>query len=608
MNSFTQEEKDYIKKLMTDQSTKFNIKKFLKRDKPDFWNKILEATAFLGESVTTGERLYCILNNITEVVLCKHCHKNPVRFNLSRGYYDYCSISCGAKAQMIRQGFIHCNIEKIRQTRMAKYGSYHPKDFKEKVKRTKLKNHGDENYVNVEKAKQTKKEKYNNENYTNHEKMLKTKEERYGNVYYNNVEKIKQTKQVFSNEKNELINEKRINTVKEKYGVEHITQLEKIKNKTRQTCFEKYGVSTTLLLPKTRNSLIKNLKYKSYQNLLKQESEYEPLFTCDEFISNQTNKTYFKWLHKKCGETVLGRYDNGKILAHCRKCYPYNSSIGEKQLLEYIKSVYDGQVLENDRQAIKPKELDIYLPDKKLAFEFDGLYWHSEQNGSDKNTLLAKTELCDNNGIKCIHIFDDEWLNKQNIVKSRIKNLLGCSQKIYARHCELKEVSSIECKEFLNKNHIQGFCPAKVKIGLYYQNELVSLMTFGKARFSKTSDWELLRFCNKLEIIVVGGASRLLKYFEKTYSPKELVSYADRRWSNGNMYFKLGFEKKNDSTPNYWYFGKDYQRLSRLQFQKHKLKDLLETFDPNKTEVENMQNNGYKRIFDCGNLVFIKSY
>jgi hypothetical protein len=134
-------------------------------------------------------------------------------------------------------------------------------------------------------------------------------------------------------------------------------------------------------------------------------------------------------------------------------------------------------------------------------------------------------------------------------------------------------------------------------------------MTFGKCRFDKKHEWELLRFCNKLGYHVPGSASKLLKYFEKTYKPTSLVSYADRRWSIGNVYEKLGFKFSHNSLPNYWYFKNNSLLLeSRVKYQKHKLKNLLENFDENKTEVENMKANGYNRIFDCGNMVFEKIF
>lgn len=135
-------------------------------------------------------------------------------------------------------------------------------------------------------------------------------------------------------------------------------------------------------------------------------------------------------------------------------------------------------------------------------------------------------------------------------------------------------------------------------------------MTFGKCRFDKKHEWELLRFCNKLGYHIPGAAGKLLKYFEQNYQPKSLVSYADRRWSRGKVYEALGFIKNHSSSPNYWYFDNNGSGdlLSRVNFQKHMLKDKLEIFDESKTEVENMRANGYRRIFDCGNLVYEKIY
>ena len=129
-------------------------------------------------------------------------------------------------------------------------------------------------------------------------------------------------------------------------------------------------------------------------------------------------------------------------------------------------------------------------------------------------------------------------------------------------------------------------------------------MTFGKTRFSKKYEYEMIRFCNKKFISVVGGASKLYKYFIRNYKPKSVISYANRRYSDGNLYDKLGFKFSHFSTPNYWYFKNNQKLYSRIMFQKHKLKDLLESYDSNKSEIENMIANNYQRIFDCGNIIF----
>ena len=152
---------------------------------------------------------------------------------------------------------------------------------------------------------------------------------------------------------------------------------------------------------------------------------------------------------------------------------------------------------------------------------------------------------------------------------------------------------------------MQGFSGSNVKLGLFYKDELVSIMTFDKTKFNKKYEWEITKFCNKKFISVIGGASKLYKYFVDNYKPNSIIGYADRRYSNGDLYKQLGFEFSHNSAPNYWYFKlPDMTLYSRVKFQKHKLINLLENFDNNKSEIENMLNNGYLRIFDCGNMIY----
>lgn len=322
----------------------------------------------------------------------------------------------------------------------------------------------------------------------------------------------------------------------------------------------------------------------------------------------------FDFACKKCGKKFhnklsFGNFQKYGTFSSCNKCHPYScSSHAEKEIIEYIKTIYDGEVLTNKRTIIQNYELDIYVPEKKIAIEYDGIWWHSEENGTPKLYHLSKTEKCESIGIQLIHIFESEWTNRKDIVKSRLKSLFGVHDKvIFARKCTVKEISSDLSKTFQNENHIQGFTNSKVNVGLYFNDELISLMTFGKSRFNKKYEWELLRFCNKLGYHIPGAASKLLKYFEKTYRPKSLISYADRRWSIGKLYYALDFKLDHVSSPNYWYvYGLNIE--SRLKYQKHKLNKLLKIYDPNLSEHENMKNNGYRRIYDCGNLVFVKFY
>lgn len=293
---------------------------------------------------------------------------------------------------------------------------------------------------------------------------------------------------------------------------------------------------------------------------------------------------------------------NNHISKHsgCPKCASkYN--IAETGLKDYIKSL-GFAIIENDRKILDGLELDCYIPDKRVAVEFDGLFWHAADK-KPKNYHLDKTEACSKLGIRLIHVFEDEWTFKKPIVKARLRTILGLTPyKVQARKCKVKEITTAEAKAFIEKYHIQGNYNASIKLGLYYRERLVAVMTFTKSRFNKKYSWELLRYCTLANFSIVGGAGKLLSYFRKQYTGS-IITYADRRWSDGNLYRKLGFRELSPSSPAYWYFnGK--KRYSRTMFQKHLLAKRLPKFNPDKSERENMLENGYDMIYDCGNFVF----
>lgn len=282
-------------------------------------------------------------------------------------------------------------------------------------------------------------------------------------------------------------------------------------------------------------------------------------------------------------------------------------SAGEIELVNFLKEhLGDDSVLVRDRKILDGKELDIYIPTHNLAIEYNGLYWHSEESGKDRNYHLNKTKHCSEKGIHLIHIYEDEWEHKKNIVKSRLLHILGkhSDSKVYARKCSVRVITDREANEFCKLYHIQGSCSAPVRLGLYNNETLVAVMTFRTPRFNKKYSTELLRYCTKDGISVVGGASKLLSYYKNNFEHTGIITYADRRWSEGNLYRQLGFVEKEPSAPSY-YYTKGCVRFNRVQFQKHKLKQILPSYDPSLTEAENMRCNGYRRIYDCGCLVFV---
>ena len=297
------------------------------------------------------------------------------------------------------------------------------------------------------------------------------------------------------------------------------------------------------------------------------------------------------------------RCDSHKNGFGCPNC-SNSISNDEKDVSFFIESL-GIQIEENNRTILNGKELDIYIPLHNLAIEYNGLYWHSEEYISS-DYHLNKTIECEKKGIQLIHIFEDEWLYKQDIVKSRLSNILGLTpNKIYGRKTQIREVSSKDAKLFLTNNHIQGNVNSSIKLGLYYNDELVSLMTFGKGRVMMGGDsnqYELLRFCNKLNTTVIGGADKLLKHFITKHNPKEIISYADRRWSQGGLYEKLSFDFVHDSKPNYFYII-NKKREYRFKYRKDVL--IKEGFDSTKTEHQIMLDRGISRIYDCGNKKYI---
>ncbi len=289
----------------------------------------------------------------------------------------------------------------------------------------------------------------------------------------------------------------------------------------------------------------------------------------------------------------------------CHVCTPIKYRKSEQEVADFISSIYTGWMERSDRSILSGKELDIVLPDLGLAFEYNGIYWHSDEF-RDKDYHLNKTEQVKDFQYQLIHIMEDEWVNKKEIVKSRISSLLGKSTKLQARKCVVKEVAAQQAKDFLDRCHLRGSgAPSKYNIGLFFEDKLVAIQTFREPKTVSSQEYELVRYCSELNTNVIGGASKLLSYFVKTYNPKGIVSYSDKRWSNGNLYKKLGFEFTHTSPPGYTYY-KGLQSFSRYKFQKHKLQALFpEIYKEELTESAIMKEAGYTKVYDCGNDVWV---
>jgi len=521
-----------------------------------------------------------------------------------------------------------------------------------KSKLTKLEKYGDQNYINTKKIRETKFEKYGDKNYTNRDKSKETCINRYG---VDNVSKSKsiKDKKIETNIKNwgvdnvfksDKIKKKISETVEIKYGVDkyinsndfknkyglfckehgvdHYSKSDEFKEKFEKTCLKNWGFATSLLNPDVINKIketnfyrygfsshMKNEKFShdSSKRIIDTRYEYYKNLGYELLNYDFDNKEYtllkidcnheFKINHDLFRSRL--KFDNNS----CLVCYPKDdqTSIKETELGDFIKSLNVNTIL-NSRELIGGREIDIYIPEKRLGIEFNGLYYHSDKF-KDKLYHYEKTKKCKENNISLIHIWEDDWINKKEIVKSILINKLNlCNKKIYARKCEIELIDNKTSNIFLNENHIQGGTNANTCIALKYNNEIVSLMTFGIRRLNSKLNLELIRFCNKINLSVVGSASRLFKHFIKNNDFDNLISYSDQSIFTGDLYSKLGFINDGETSLNYYWTNLN-KRYHRFNFNKKKLVKL--GYDNNKTEEQIMKEIGYYKIWSCGQIRWI---
>lgn len=388
--------------------------------------------------------------------------------------------------------------------------------------------------------------------------------------------------------------DKCISTNLKKFGVEWTAQNDKIRAKQIATSLKNHGVDNPSKSDKIKDKIRKSnietkheVTLKSDNNIIDILADNNYLMKCESGHDFTINRVlYYK--RRETNTTI------------CTKCNPISKNISglEIGLYNFIKSVYNGTIYQNVKNIINPYELDIYIPDLSLALEFNGLYWHNELN-KPSNYHKMKTDMCIEQNIQLLHIWEDDWVYKQDLVKSMIVNKLGLTPyKIFARKCDTRLITDIkQTKDFLERNHIQGFVKSTLKIGLFYNDELVSISLYNK----NEQNYELVRFCNKASYIVIGGASKLFKFFLKNYKPNIVTTFADYTYSNGNLYEKLGFDIVHKTKPNYYYIV-DGIRRHKSNFKKQKL--IKEGFDPNKSEHEIMLERKMYRIYNSGNIKY----
>ena len=550
--------------------------KMIVKKRPELLTTLKEYTTFLCDDVTISERLYCLKNDL-EPNVCE-CGIVAIFKSPKEGYSEFCSRKCASSSNKTK--------ERRKKTTIESQGGlgFASKKITDKVKETNLKKFG---FENATQSKEIANKISKTWETVNKENVLKKRKEtnlkKYGTEHHQQNPEQKEKIKNGLIEKQDGIgfaSKKIANKVKEtnlkKFGFENAMQNSGVQEKLKETIQEKFGVSN---ISEHGNELWNKFK-----------DEFNP----DTFKITES----LKEMEEKYG---VRYYTISDFLQ--RFGYKFSTISSYEQSLRHF---LPNDFKYNDRTVLSGKELDFYSEKRRLAIEFNGLLYHSEKYGKNMNYHNEKTNMTLQKNIQLIHIFENEYVYKKPIVESIINSKLGkFKERLYARNCEIKEIDVKTKNDFLEENHLQGKDNSLIKFGLFYNMELVSVMTFGHSRFNKNYQYEMHRFCNKMGYQIIGGASKLWTNFLKKYTPISVITYADRRYSNGTFYRKIGFDLKNISKPNFFVFGNSIKGLdSRLKWQKHKLKNKLDNFDPDLSAWDNMRNHGYNRIWDCGNYVF----
>lgn len=338
---------------------------------------------------------------------------------------------------------------------------------------------------------------------------------------------------------------------------------------------------------------------------------------------------------KKCGGVYtqyvykyVNTYKN-KTLGYCQNCmYTLSQSPLEVEIGNYIKTITKEDIINNTRSVIKDAlgrclELDIYIPKLKIALEINGSYWHSSLGGvsnKPKDGSFKKFKFCKDSNIHLISIFDVDWWFNQDKVKGILRSFLDAPIILYARNTESRRINNNLGRLFLQENHLDNDSnQSQIYYGLFSKStqELLSVMSFGKLRGQNSSHgmdgfYELVRFATKHDVKIIGGASKLLKSFEKEYNPQYLLSYSDNDYFTGEVYPKLGFIFQKYTMPDYYWFNnttKEY--LSRWKCQPKKLREKYPNIASKySSSIENnvMLELKFLKVYRCGQSVWVKDY
>ena len=508
-----------------------------------------------------------IFKNITEIIYLmnhsideKFCYcgnKNSFR-GLKYGYAKYCSNKCAANSKEFKQHY--------EDTLYKRYG----------VRKLSHTSFMQEKFKDPEWGKKCR------------QNQLKTFQKRTGYLHPSLCPES---------------NEKRKKTMQERYNVDHHWMSKDPKLNGSKTRLEKYGYYNSFNMPEVKQKAIIARKNPQWieKVLITRNKNKKIIFEKKHKHFEDYNEKFFRDNFIKDGKfDIKACCDYFNIIESWCNCKKREFNIIEpnkneqnfklqKEVFDYIKSIYNGEILFNTHKIIYPLEIDIYIPEKKIGIEFNGAYWHSIRY-KDKDYHYKKSLLAKEKDIELIHIWEDQWLYQKDLIKSIIKVRLGLNtNKIFARKCIIKEITTQQYKDFTNKNHIQGYRKASIKLGLFYNDELVQIASFSK---SNKYDYEWIRGCPASLNIVVGGTSKLFNYFIKNFKPKSVLCYADFNLFNGQGYRQCGFQFNGYTGPNKFYFDSELKRIERNPHRYKEYKQLVE-------------NNQLLLCYGCGSLRYI---
>lgn len=510
-------------------------------------NQIREQTSFLPGDTSIITRLRYLVLGIDAPRTCKHCGQPMVEKTVDSHHYEYCSRSC-------MKSDVETILDKTRKTCKERYGIenfFQSNEFQEKMHQHWIDTCGVPTPFGLPEVREKREHTFIS-NYGVPNPMM-------------NKEVAAKSTQRFSLVKHQA------------------------HKKARQTMLDRYGVPT----PMQHRDFIEKFKQSRSTNY------YNDRSVC--LDAEEIKRLYEKH------QTNLYQVINTSPSHMYTILKQHNIETSGRSFLEQFVSNFlvDLQIEHHrDRKINDDKyRFDIIIPNHKLVIETNGAYWHKEY---DHQYHLDKMKSAAKSGYTLIYLQEHQIMSRPDACKNMISSKLGLNQKIYARKTEVKEISASDARAFCELNHIQGYRNSSINLGLYHNDELIQVACFAKPLFDRNHAFELTRMCSRFRTTVVGGASKLIKWFMKTYKASTLISYAQKDYSTGNVYEAIGFKKIADTPPSYFY-SNGVKTYSRYQCQKHLLPKMIKRFSLELTEVQNMEQNGFFRLFDCGTSKYMIS-